>query len=75
MHGFTEDVLVLVLVDVLALIVRFDGQLDLLDRALLRVQLLQILRKAKTTSSGGRAGGWVNTGAVHPWGVQEKGQP
>lgn len=41
--GFSEDVLVLVLVDVLALIVGFDGQFDLLHRALLRVQLLQIL--------------------------------
>lgn len=43
MDCFAEDVLVLVLVDVFALIVRFDGQLHLLHRSLLCVQLLQIL--------------------------------
>lgn len=43
MHSFPEDVFVFVLVDVFALIVRFDGELHLLHRPLLGVQLLQVL--------------------------------
>lgn len=43
MHSFPEDVFVFVLVDVFALIVRFDGKLHLLHRPLLGVQLLQVL--------------------------------
>lgn len=43
MHSFPEDVFVFILVDVFALIVRFDGQLDLLHCPLLGVQLLQVL--------------------------------
>ena len=45
MHGFPQDVLVLVLVDVLALVVRLDGQLHLLHGALLCVELLQVLQR------------------------------
>lgn len=40
MHSFPEDVFVFILVDVLALIVRFDGELHLLHCPLLGVQLL-----------------------------------
>lgn len=43
MHCFPEDVFVVVLVDVFALIVRFDGELHLLHGPLLGVQLLQVL--------------------------------
>lgn len=42
-HGLAQDVLVLVLGDVFALVVGLDGQLDLLHRPLLRVELLQVL--------------------------------
>lgn len=42
-YCFPEDVFVFVLVDVFALIVRFDGQLHLLYSSLLCVQLLQVL--------------------------------
>lgn len=45
MHGLAQDVLVLVLVDVLALVVRLDGQLHLLHRSLLGVQLLHVLQE------------------------------
>lgn len=44
MHGLAQDVLVLVLGDVFALVVGFDGQLDLLHRPLLGVELLQVLQ-------------------------------
>lgn len=47
MHSFPEDVFVFVLVDVFALIVRFDGKLHLLHRSLLSVQLLQVLRRSE----------------------------
>lgn len=43
-HGLAQDVLVLVLGDVFALVVGFDGQLDLLHRPLLGVELLQVLQ-------------------------------
>lgn len=43
MHSFPEDVFVFILVDVFALIVRFDGKLHLLHCSLLGVQLLQVL--------------------------------
>lgn len=43
MHSFPEDILVFILVDVFALIVRFDGKLHLLHCPLLGVQLLQVL--------------------------------
>lgn len=46
MHSFPEDVFVFVLVDVFALIVRFDGKLYLLHCPLLGVQLLQVLGKS-----------------------------
>jgi len=39
-HRLPEDVFVVVLVDVFALIVRFNGELHLLHRPLLGVQLL-----------------------------------
>lgn len=42
-NGFPQDVFVFVLIDVLALVVRLDGQLNLLHRTLLGVQLLQVL--------------------------------
>lgn len=42
-HSFPEDVFVFVLVDVFALIIRFDGQFHLLYSSLLCVQLLQVL--------------------------------
>lgn len=44
MHGLAQDVLVLVLGDVFALVVGFDGQLDLLHGPLLGVELLQVLQ-------------------------------
>lgn len=40
MHSFPEDVFVFILVDVFALIVRFDGKLYFLHCPLLSVQLL-----------------------------------
>lgn len=43
MHGFPQDVFVFVFVDVLALIVRLDGEFHLLHCSLLGVELLQIL--------------------------------
>lgn len=43
MHSFPEDVFVFILVDVFALVVRFDGKLHLLHCPLLGVQLLQVL--------------------------------
>lgn len=43
-NGFPQDVFVFVLIDVLALVVRLNGQLNLLHRTLLGVQLLQVLR-------------------------------
>lgn len=43
MHSFPEDVFVFVLVDVFALIVRFDGELHFLHCSLLGVQLFQVL--------------------------------
>lgn len=43
MHCFPEDVFVFFLVDVFALIVRLDRQLDLLYCPLLCMQLLQVL--------------------------------
>lgn len=42
-HGFPQDVLVLVLVNVFALVVWLDGQLHLLHCTLLRVELLKVL--------------------------------
>lgn len=48
MHCFPEDVFVFVLVDVFALIVRFDGQLHFLHGALLGMQLLQVLIRVFT---------------------------
>lgn len=42
-HSFPEDIFVFILVDVFALIVRFDGKLHLLHCPLLGVQLLQVL--------------------------------
>lgn len=45
MHGLAQDVLVFVLGDVFALVVGFDGQLDLLHRPLLGVELLQVLQR------------------------------
>lgn len=47
-HCFPEDVFVFVLVDVFALIVRFDGQLHLLHCPLLGVQLFQVLVRVFT---------------------------
>lgn len=46
MHSFPEDVFVFVLVDVFALIVRFDGKLYLLHCPFLGVKLLQVLGKS-----------------------------
>lgn len=42
-HSFPEDVFVFILVDVFALIVRFDGKLHFLHCPLLGVQFLQVL--------------------------------
>ncbi len=47
MHSFPEDVFVFILVDVFALVVRFDGKLHLLHCSLLGVQLLQVLSNLK----------------------------
>ena len=43
-HCLSQDVLVVVLVDVFTLVVRLNGQLHLLHRTLLSVELLQVLR-------------------------------
>ncbi len=47
MHSFPKDVFVFVLIDVFALIVRFDGKLHLLHCPLLGVQLLQVLSSSR----------------------------
>lgn len=47
MHGLAQDVLVLVLGDVFALVVGFDGQLHLLHRSLLGVELLHVLHQRR----------------------------
>lgn len=83
-HSFPEDVFVFVLVDVFALIVRFDGELHLLHSSLLGVQLLQVLirvfalivpsRVSRAPSHSGQSrrhdGGWGLCTATTHGGVQ-----
>lgn len=49
MHGFPQDVFVFIFVDVLALVVGLNGQLHLLHRSFLGVELLQILNSREKT--------------------------
>lgn len=87
MHCFPEDVFVFFLVDVFALIVRFDGELHLLHRPLLGVQLLQVLIRVfalivpSTVTRAPRNsrqphrhdGGWGLCTSTTYGGVQERG--
>lgn len=49
MNSFPEDVFVFILVDIFALIIRFDGKLHLLYCPFLGMQLLQVLAKSGNT--------------------------
>lgn len=81
-HCFPEDVFVFVLVDVFALIVRFDGELHLLHCSLLGVQLLQVLVRVSALavppsvpsapSEGRQPRGGLGTPPTHG-GMQERG--
>lgn len=65
MHGLPQDVFVLVLVDVFALVVGLDGQLHLLHGPLLGVQLLQVLSEPRRRVTMETTAVWFQTAELY----------